>query len=460
MHRYLPIAIQPENTPPPPAPAIQLKSQPTKLLHRPRLWPLLLLAACSEAGTPPPSVPTVTDSAGVRIVTNAPEDLVYAELAGTPQLSIGEVTGPDELLFGRIASVSRDSAGNIIVADRQAFEVRVFDPQGRHVASFGQEGEGPGDFDRLDASWPLEDGTLLAMDDRLGRISRFDMSGRVIETAEIELRDRLPANTHRPGGPGMILNYANPPPSFAFEEDIEAASMEDFANLFFSGEGNRRILFVRRRLDGTIADTLAEGRQGGVATIPGSGGSISIVPVPFSSESAMAISEHGIAFVPGHAYEVRVLDPDGALRMIARIGEHPPETTDALLEAFVRGTIPDADADDARLASELELHREVPLPDSLPGYNDVLIAPGGELWAQRFTMPGADSVRWDVFHPDGVYLGRVMVPSPFQLREVGRNDLLGVATDELEVERVQVFGRLARVTPPPPPPPPASPTRR
>lgn len=277
------------------------------------------------------------------------------------------------------------------------------------------------------------------VDDPLGRISRFDMGGRVIETAEIELRDLLPANTHRPGGPGMILSYANPPPTVASEEDIEITSMEDVANLFFSGEGRRHILFVRRRLDGTIADTLAEGRQGGVATIPGSDGYVSLVPVPFSSESAMAISEHGIAFVPGHAYEVRVLDPDGALQMIARIGERPPEATDALLEAYVRGTFPDAD--DARLATELEQHREVPLPDSLPGYNDVLIAPGGELWAQRFTMPGADSVRWDVFRPDGIYLGRVMVPVPFQPWEVGRNDLLGVATDELDVERVQVFGR-------------------
>ena len=100
------------------------------------------------------------------------------------------------------------------MADRQAFEVRVFDPQG-----------------------PLEDGTLLVVDDRLGRISRFDMSGRV----------------------------------------IEITSMVDVANLFFSGDGNRHILFVRRRLDGTIADTLAEGKQGGVATIPGIGESISLI---------------------------------------------------------------------------------------------------------------------------------------------------------------------------------------
>ena len=398
---------------------------------------LVVLVACSETGVPPAFVPAVSDSAGVRMVTNAPEDVVYAEVAGTPRLSIGQISGPEELLFGRIASVSRDSAGNIIVADRQTFEVRVFDPQGRHVVSFGQEGQGPGDFEALGAAWPLEDGTLLAVDDRQGRISRFEMGGRVVETAQLEHSELLRAHTYRPGGPGMILSYANPPPSFASEEEIEVRSVEDVANLFFGGEGNRHILFVRHHLDGTIADTLAEGKRGGAETILGNDGSFSIVQVPFSSESAMAVSAHGIAFVPGHAYEVRVLDPDGALHMIARIDERPPESTDALLEAYVRGSLPDAS--EARIASELEQRRKLSLPDSLPGYNDVLIAPGGELWARRFAMPGADSVRWDVFRPDGVYLGRVMVPSPFRVWTIGPNELLGVVADEMGVERVQVL---------------------
>ena len=99
--------------------------------------------------------------------------------------------------------MSRDQAGNIIVADGQAFEVRVFDPQGQHVLSFGQEGGGPGDFQSLDAVWPLEDGSLLAVDDRLGRISRFDMNGRLVETATLENNVDLSANVFRPGGPGM-----------------------------------------------------------------------------------------------------------------------------------------------------------------------------------------------------------------------------------------------------------------
>ena len=401
-------------------------------------WPLVVLAACSEAETSSAPVLAVTDSAGIRIVNNAPEDRVYAELVDVPVLSIGEFSGPSELLFGRIASASRDQAGNFIVADGQALDVRVFDSQGQHVFSFGQKGEGPGDFQSLDAAWALEDGSLLAVDDHLGRISRFDPNGRVIETAAIENNIVLSANIFRPGGRGMVLSYANPPPSFESAAELALSSADDLASLFFAGEANRRVLFVRHRLDGTLVDTIAEGRQAGMASAPAGRDGFSLFQVPFSSESAMAISTHGMAFVPGNAFEVHVFDPDGALHMIARIDERPPERTEALLDAFVRGSFPNAS--DARLANEIEQRRTIPLPDSLPGYVDVLLGPGGELWAERFTMPGADSVRWDVFRPDGVYVGRVMVPPSLQLWQVGFDDVLGIARDELDVERVLVAG--------------------
>ena len=79
------------------------------------------------------------------------------------------------------------------------------------------------------------------------------------------------------------------------------------------------------------------------------------------------------------------------------------------------------------------------MPDFLPGYIDLQLGSTGEVWAQRFTMPSADSVRWDVFRPDGIYAGRVMVPASFQVWEIGRDDVLGIARDELDVERVQVY---------------------
>ncbi len=47
-------------------------------------------------------------------------------------------------------------------------------------------------------------------------------------------------------------------------------------------------------------------------------------------------------------------------------------------------------------------------------------------------------LRWDVFANDGAYLGRVDVPASFRIEEVGRGQALGVATDDLGFERVQL----------------------
>ena len=65
---------------------------------------------------------------------------------GTIELEFGELTGEDPYLFSRIESIVEDANGRLIVADLQAHEVRVFDPDGRFVFLFGGAGEGPGDL--------------------------------------------------------------------------------------------------------------------------------------------------------------------------------------------------------------------------------------------------------------------------------------------------------------------------
>src|SRR5690606_16258532 len=66
----------------------------------------------------------------------------------------------------------------IVVADASN-EVRVFDRAGAFVRSFGRTGEGPGEFTYLDALAFAPDGTLLARDSRLMRVTRFDTAGAV-----------------------------------------------------------------------------------------------------------------------------------------------------------------------------------------------------------------------------------------------------------------------------------------
>ena len=402
---------------------------------------LVTSAGCGDSGATPSSNVQVSDSAGIRVVTSPPGDLVYAELAAEPTLSIGQLSGPDELLFGRIVSARRDANGNVVVADGQALEVRIFNVEGRHIQSLGRDGEGPGEFRRLSGAWPIryrdessvDSRQIIAADSELDRITRFSGEGTPMGTATLAGRDDMSIRTVGLAGPNAVLSRASPYNLLGFAT-FGGASVVEMAEAMFGGEENRRVLFVRHRLDGALVDTLAEGKDPAMGNVARGDGAFSFA-IPFSSESASAGSPDGVVVADGVGYEIRVFGEDGSLRMIAGLDDAPPIRTDELLERYVRGS---AERDERAVREAIEQYQQVPVPDSLPGYNDVLFTEEGEIWARRYRLPGESMARWDVFAPDGVYLGRVAVPVSFRIEEVGRDMALGVHTDELGVERVQL----------------------
>lgn len=399
-------------------------------------------AACDDSEATPSSSVPVTDSASIRVVTNPPGDLVYAELAEEPTLSIGQLSGPDELLFGRIATARRDAVGNVVVADGQALEIRIFDGEGRHIQSLGRDGEGPGEFRTLSGAWPIryKDETdvdsrqIMAADSELDRITRFSGEGTPMGTATLAGRDDMSILTVGLAGPDAVLSRASPYnlPDFATFGGGSAVNMMD---ALLGGEENRRVLFVRHTMDGELADTLAEGKDAAVGSVA-LGDGVRSFAIPFSSEAATAGSPHGVVVTDGVGFEIRVFGEDGSLRVIARIDDAPPARTDEHLERYAGGG--SSDADEAEIRERIERYRQVPLPDLLPGYTDVLFSEEGEIWARRYRLPDESMARWDVFAADGVYLGRVAVPTSFRIEEVGRGQALGVHTDELGVQRVQL----------------------
>lgn len=298
----------------------------------------LPLAACSESGTIPQPTASVTDSAGVRVVTSDPGDAVYAELAEAPALSVGLLDGPPEFLFGRIATAARDEDGNLVVADGQANEIRIFDPRGEHLQTLGGEGEGPGEFERLSGAWPVAGGGIVAIDSDLERITRFDPDGATEGTATFagQLMDEASftdIDVVGLGGPTTVLSKATltHAPSLASGSGTIETVMEEM----FSGEAP--ISYVRHRFDGTLVDSLAPGRDAATSLSmsgSGRGWEMSLRAVPFSPESAATGSAHGVVVTGGVQYEIGVFDPEGALRMRARLTEAPPAVTGDHLRAY------------------------------------------------------------------------------------------------------------------------------
>ena len=98
------------------------------------------------------------------------------------------------------------------------------------------------------------------------------------------------------------------------------------------------------------------------------------------------------------------------------------------------------------------------IPNTKPSFQDVAVARDGRIWV-RLPQPGylaetadpddpsdvdewAEPPVWDVFEPDGTYLGQVYGPDNLQTHPepiLGRDHVWAVTTDELDVEYVTRF---------------------
>ncbi|MDE0257842.1 MAG: hypothetical protein OXR82_05570 [Gammaproteobacteria bacterium] len=413
--------------------------------HTPAAWScsvLLLLGACGDGGERIPSPAQFTDSAGVAIVTNPSGGAIYATIAPEPVLSIGAIDGPAEVLFGRIASVAVDGAGNLIVADAQMDEIRIFDGSGTHLQTIGGPGEGPGEFRALAGAWPTAGGAIVAADQRLDRITRFGPDGELLATAIFRGPGEQPViRPIRVAGTDLFLSRVE---SLNLPSLEGAFSLEDALESISDPSGSRSEYLVRHDLEGTLIDTItAVPGQATQTSAQGSGTnlSIQILRLPFSSAAAATASAEGrMAVTTGRSYEYSTYSPTGTLERIVRLTEEPPLRTDAHLEAWVRGSTGGREPmDDTQVEAALRRFREMPLPDRLPAWNSLVIADGGEIWARRFAIRGAETVVRDVFAADGRFLGQVVGPAGLRIQHIVGGRLTVISTDDLGVERVEVY---------------------
>ena len=304
-------------------------------LHTVLFATLVAVVGCGAPDASPDAGLQVTDSAGISVVTTAPVDESYARLAEEPALVVGELDGPEEYLFGRIASVARDGAGNLVVADSRAGEIRVFDARGRHLRTFGGTGEGPGEFRMLNGAWLVPNG-IAAVDGEQQRITRFGADGSLIATFRFTGIGEMGAFASMGmAGSGMALNQVRDMGMSSLEE----SSLEDAAEAL-EDEG-ASVVFLRHGLDGELVDTLAR-RPGEKMLMRTSGSgdmmSVDLLRVPFSRRPTAAGSARGSAVTGGGEYEVVLFGVAGEPSRIARLDEAPPPLTDEHLEAYVRGS--------------------------------------------------------------------------------------------------------------------------
>jgi len=83
------------------------------------------------------------------------------------------ISDSDELILSQITEVKSDSKGRIYLNDQVALKIHVYEVDGTYLRSIGQEGSGPGEFQRLTNILIDYRDRLITIDSRLARNTIF-----------------------------------------------------------------------------------------------------------------------------------------------------------------------------------------------------------------------------------------------------------------------------------------------
>lgn len=366
---------------------------------------------------------------GLAIAAHLQGGLATWRLSPTPTLTI-EDDGTPATEFAGVVAVARLSNGRVAVVNRGTTDIRIFDAQARHIATFGRTGGGPGEFRRLewvgrsgDTAWFHDSGlqrlTTVNLTDEpvLAGVVRvtatggqaYSVTGRLpdgrwVVSTRVSPTFDGPSGTHRlPGSIGII------PP----DADGEVTWLGEFrsaAIFVHNPTGNLANAAV-----GPIAfpPWLRSATGDGLIWIGDSGGD-SLIAVRARDRTRFTIRLPIASRAPSRELVTAAREQELA-------SNRSPQG---------RGFV------EAKFSERY-------LPERLPYFEALLPGPQGELWVQEYAGDRALPTHYLVFDSTGRPRARVAVTGGDRIREVGRDYVLIVREDADGVESVRLH-RLER----------------
>jgi len=136
---------------------------------------------------------TNKESSEVEVISN-PKLPIYKDgfklrLVFSEELSIGQIEGDENYMFGAGISFTTDEEGNFYVNDFSNTKIVKYTSNGEFILSFGRKGQGPGEFQNMSVARFDKDGFLYVTDSTNRRISFFNKDGEFIR--QIPLSERF-----------------------------------------------------------------------------------------------------------------------------------------------------------------------------------------------------------------------------------------------------------------------------
>jgi hypothetical protein len=367
---------------------------------------LLLLPACGIERGSRSTVRIDTLQSGTIAVHNAGAGTWHNGAAWmlTDAVTIGSQNDSGNAVFGKVVDVALDQRGRVYILDGMAAAIKVFAPNGSYIRTIGRAGHGPGEFavapgmrfDPRDRLWVLDQGNQ--------RYSVFDTSGVLLREFPRHMVDR-------------ILEWRNT--AFSPTGDL-------FDLVMWPTTGGWEPRSARYdTLTGEFVDTsplpkLPEG-------------------TPFGWGRTVATP---LGWWVGAATDYRLGQLTRAgdtLRVVEREYE-PVELSTAQRDSIRDALRP--------LRQRARNAASLPIPEHQRIFDGFVVDNHGYVWVQRSRTPDERATSFDVFDPEGRYLGAVRAPSVVESNPTPlvRDDRMAFATTtELGVQfvvTVRIRGRL------------------
>ena len=308
--------------------------------------------------------------------------------------------------FHRVAAARQFEDGSFVIADGGSLELRFFSADGVLERTTGRSGEGPGDFGSFDLLSMISD-SLFVIDRWNNRIAVLDRQGSLIRYVHVPRRARVKGVFDNGA---ILLGLVEPTPDRVGYKAIH----EEYRIQLPDGSHNPvgRFLMVETHWIPMGTDAIID------------------VGLPFGRIGSVAVDGDDWFYADGSSYSVVQSDTNGAAVALFSHPVRPPLITDRDLEAWIAKRRHEGEP----WSLEREV-RKIPLHETMPAYDRLLVDHSGDLWAKTHT-PSEGKTCWHVFQRRPVRFARVCFPQRFRPLDIGSNTVLGVERDEYDVEYV------------------------
>lgn len=334
---------------------------------------------------------------------------------------VGGVEAEAEYTLTSLGGVTILPSGDVLVADRQAPFLKLFDANGTFLRALGAFGGGPGEYEyvyRLDWCGPDE----LTIQDVNGRVHRYSGSMEHVATQLVSLSAL---------GGGVAYNWDCHPNGLQVVTGW-GDHMTQFQPGYFQARAD--VLLLRgQEVVYHFGERLSSERIGSVGpdgTPTGSG------PHPLGRATVVALGDSRVYLGDADTYEIEVYTLSGQRLSPLQWDGADLEYSDGVVRQLAdRAT---SEASERSRPRVRRMYEGLPELEQLPAYDRLLVSESDELWVREFVRPDATEETWVVFDQQGELKGRLALPVGATLWEVRGDRVVYSILDDFDVPVVRI----------------------